>query len=107
MTSDEAITSAFRAAAYELSKGLAPERAAAFQEFLVQTGGHADSTAQTWGHLAQARETLTGMQADRAEHVVYRELLNLTISAIMTLAHFPHLAKIDATFDEARGGLQL
>lgn len=107
MTSDDAITAAFRAAAFELAKGLAPDRAAAFQEFLIQTGGHSDSTVQAWSHLAQARPTLTGRDSDRAEMRVYRELLNLTISAIMTLAHYPHLAKIDVTFDEHRGGLTL
>ncbi len=105
MSPDEAITAAYRAAAHEIARGLAPDRAAAFEGFMIETGGHAVAISESWSNLAMARPIMTPVCADSAEMRVYTDTLATAVSALLTLAHFPHLEKIDIHFDETRGAL--
>ncbi len=96
MTSDEAISAAFRAASREMARGMAPDKGGAYEAFLIQTGEYLDGSSQSWARLAEARPRITASQAEGMEMHAYIQILQATIGCLMALGHFPYLPRIDA-----------
>ena len=102
---DQAITAVLRVTAAELARGLAPDKASAYDGFVELTQERADQATAAWNDLITNRPKSTKIQAARMEKAAYDACLAAAVAAMLTLAHFPFLDKIEFNFEEERAGM--
>ena len=95
MTPDEAVTAVLRSSAKEIARGLAPEKATAYDGFVELCQERADEAMQNWNFLIGSRQKITGSEAARMERDAYDAILQLAVAANLALAHFPFLDRIE------------
>lgn len=93
MTPDQAVSAAFRAAVKELSK--APPKVEAYGTFLAATGHRLERADRMFTTIAVKREELDEQTMAHLEHTGLHEVMAAAIAALMALAHYPYLSRID------------
>lgn len=98
MTPEEAISAAFRAASRGMAQGISPSKASAFEVFLVQANDSVKQTAKALTMVAKYRpDATTDEQIALLEMHAYNQTLQMAVTCLMALGHFPYLGNIDVS----------
>jgi len=79
-----------------MARGMLPNKAEAYQGFLVQSSNTLAEAAKALIMIARSRPTESSEVMASLEMHAYREILQGTIGALMALGHFPYLGNIDS-----------
>jgi hypothetical protein len=83
----DVMTHVYRAACKVLEEGPHPDRSGAFQNFLIGTGEKLDLSAIAWMKVKNGGGPVETKEACDA-------LLQMAVSALITVAHFPKLGEM-------------